>query len=129
MRLSVCILTHQRPKLFERCLQSVKLVVPEAEVIVNNDSDDIEPDQRALYLYNKGSLNSLYQSIFDTSSGSHIWFIEDDDVVLAKPTMHPGCMTLHRYITSDNKICMADIDHSDFQLSQAVIPRDKSFTC
>ena len=43
MRLSILILSHNRPYLFRRCLESVlKQLQDDIEVIVNNDTQDIE---------------------------------------------------------------------------------------
>lgn len=121
-KLSVCILTHKRPALFARCLESVLRVCPGAEVLVNNDSRDIEPDGRAQYFFNAGPLNTLYQTLFEHSTGSHIWFLEDDDVALRAPVLS-RTMTVHRYINHDNEIIGPQLDGSEFQLSQCCIPR------
>ena len=44
MMLSILILTHNRPQLFKRALTSVLNNLPdyEIEILVNNDSQDIE---------------------------------------------------------------------------------------
>ena len=49
MKLSILILTHNRPKLFKRCIKSVIKNLPDfdIEILVNNDSNDIEEVYRA----------------------------------------------------------------------------------
>lgn len=95
----------------------------EVEVLVNNDSDDVVPDSRAHYFYLAGSLNSLYQSLATKASGTHIWFLEDDDVVLKAPTLDAKRMTVHRYINHDNQVIDASVASPEFQLSQCCIPK------
>lgn len=122
--LSVCILTHKRPQLFNRLLTSVRRVLgPGVEVLVNNDSHDVTPDSRARYLYLTGPLNTLYQSLAERASGSHLWFLEDDDVVLKAPTLDPKRVTVHRYINHDNLVIDASLESPEFQLSQCCIPK------
>ena len=43
-KLSILILTHNRPLLFERCINSVLRNLPnyEIEILVNNDTNDIK---------------------------------------------------------------------------------------
>lgn len=127
--LSICILTHNRPKLFERCLQSVIRVAPNSEIIVNCDSDDVKADNRARYFYNKDSLNNLYEFLVEQAQGTHIWFMEDDDIALNAPTMGDK-MTIHRYISSKNIPISAGLNHKDFQLSQCCVPKHLlDFSC
>lgn len=123
------MLTHQRPKLFERCLASIKRVAPKAEVIVNCDSDDVVADNRARYYFEVGPLNDLYQFVVERASGTHIWFVEDDDVALSVPRLS-DIMTVHKYIMHDNTIASTGLDHADFQLSQCCIPKHLlDFSC
>lgn len=122
--LSVCILTHNRPQLFYRLLASVKRVLgDDVEVLVNNDSNDVTPDSRARYFFESMPLNSIYQFLADKASGSCIWFLEDDDVVLKPPALNPDVMAVHRYINHDNIIIDAKLDDAEFQLSQCCIPK------
>lgn len=83
MRLSILILTHNRPKLFKRCLESVLLQITEdVEVIVNNDSCDIEeiPHPQVTYHYiNPPSLCSIYRFLLSKAKGDYIYYLEDDD--------------------------------------------------
>ena len=55
-KLSILILTHNRPDLFQRCLHSVLSQLDDrtdVEIIVNNDSNDIREinDSRVTYYY------------------------------------------------------------------------------
>jgi len=83
MRLSILILTHNRPKLFTRCLKSVLSQLPEGvEIIVNNDSDDIEEIQHpsVTYHYNKfNSLCEIYKFLLEQATQEYVYFLEDDD--------------------------------------------------
>lgn len=121
-KLSICILTHLRPVLFKRCLESALKVCPDAEILVNNDSNDIEPDNRAKYFYLQQPLNNLYEFLVTQATGTHIWFLEDDDVALKAPTML-DTMTVHRYINHELEIPAPDINHDEYQLSQCCIPK------
>ena len=56
MKLSILILTHNRPLLFERCINSVLNNLPnyDIEILVNNDSNDITEihnDKVNIYYY------------------------------------------------------------------------------
>lgn len=86
MKLSILIPTHKRPKLFNRCLNSVLKQVNEInfkiEIIVNNDSDDIEEIKNPLirYYYNKyENLSQVYEFLLNESNGEYVYFLEDDD--------------------------------------------------
>ena len=85
IKLSVLILTHNRPDLFQRCLHSVLSQVPEEfpiEIIVNNDSNDIREiqDDRVTYHYeNFEHLSYIYKFLLEESQGEYIYFLEDDD--------------------------------------------------
>jgi len=89
MKLSICILTHKRPLLFKRCINSVLNNLPDynIEILVNNDSNDIEEissnNISIKYYYNKyNDLSKIYKFLFDSSRGDYIYFIEDDDYIL-----------------------------------------------
>lgn len=123
--MSICILTHNRPLLFERCIsavQSLRNIDSNIDVVVNNDSDDVIPDSRARYFYHKGTLNEIYELLYRQARGSHIWFVEDDDVPLKLP-VQLDVMTIHRYVAHDYRIMGADINSPEFQLSQCCIPK------
>ena len=83
MKLSILIPTHNRPALFERCLNSVlKQYRTDIEIIVNNDSKDIveiaHPAVR--YHYNSYSnLSNVYQFLLEQSTGEFVYYLEDDD--------------------------------------------------
>lgn len=83
MKLSILILTHNRPTLFDRCLRSVLEQLPnDVEVIVNNDSNDIleieHPQVR--YYYNKfDNLSAIYQFLLMQAQGEYVYYLEDDD--------------------------------------------------
>lgn len=83
MKLSILIPTHNRPKLFERCLNSVLKQLPNnVEIIVNNDSNDILEilHPSVTYYYNKyDNLCSIYEFLLSQASGEFVYFLEDDD--------------------------------------------------
>jgi|APSaa5957512535_1039671.scaffolds.fasta_scaffold04508_10 glycosyltransferase involved in cell wall biosynthesis len=83
MRVSILILTHNRPLLFKRCISSVLLNKPEnVEILVNNDSKDIKEIAGATYYYKTHSdLSDTYKYLFNKASGEFIYFLEDDDYV------------------------------------------------
>ena len=81
--LSILILTHKRPKLFERCLNSViSQCSGNVEIIVNNDSNDIEEihNSKVKYFYKKfDNISQIYEFLFFESKGKYVYFLEDDD--------------------------------------------------
>lgn len=81
--LSVLILTHKRPKLFDRCVKSVlSQIKPGTEIIVNNDSCDIQEiyHPSIKYFYEKfDNISSIYEFLFSKSNKDYIYFLEDDD--------------------------------------------------
>jgi glycosyltransferase involved in cell wall biosynthesis len=88
MKISVLILTHNRPELFVRCINSVieanKLHPVDLEIIVNNDSMDIEEIHKDItsYQYEKyDDLSMVYLSLFKRASKDYIYYLEDDDVM------------------------------------------------
>tara|TARA_E500000318_G_scaffold44252_1_gene41838 strand:+ start:6051 stop:6713 length:663 start_codon:yes stop_codon:yes gene_type:complete len=89
MKLSILILTHNRPKLFKRCIDSVIKNLPnfDIEILVNNDSNDIEEvynkNIQIKYFYRKfKKLGDTYKFLFFESVGEYILFLEDDDYIL-----------------------------------------------
>ena len=86
MKISFLILTHNRPHLFLRCINSIlqfKFSYP-VEILVNNDSNDISeiniPDYNIKYFYyNNPNIGYIYKLLFDQSTGEYIFFLEDDD--------------------------------------------------
>lgn len=88
MSISVLILSHNRPQLFKRCLESVILANMyhnvDLEVIVNNDTNDIVElnGEFIQYQYEKSdNLSDIYKSLFDRAKGEYIYYLEDDDVM------------------------------------------------
>lgn len=90
-KLSILLLTHNRPRLFERCLNSVLHTRPfpdniDVNIYVNNDSNDIneihDPHTEITYTYdNFFDLSATYKSLFDRADGEYIFFLEDDDYI------------------------------------------------
>ena len=83
MKLSILILTHNRPQLFKRCLESVLAQLPlDVEILVNNDSNDIEEivHEQIRYFYaNPPSLCEKYKFLLDIAKGDYVYYLEDDD--------------------------------------------------
>ena len=83
MRLSVLILTHNRPQLFDRCVRSALAnIPPDVEIIVNNDSRDIVEVQHPsiTYHYNQySSLCGVYEFLLMQARGEYVYYLEDDD--------------------------------------------------
>ena len=90
MQISVLIPTHNRPKLFERCIQSVfdayDRCPVDLEIIVNNDSKDIEEKFKlgvnVSYCYEtNNNLSRIYKLLFDRAQNEYVYFLEDDDLM------------------------------------------------
>ena len=88
MKLSILILTHNRPLLFKRCITSVLKNLPnyDIEILVNNDSNDITEiysnKVNISYYYKKNKkLTDTYKFLYDKSNGEYIFYLEDDDYV------------------------------------------------
>lgn len=83
MKISILILTHNRPSLFNRCLNSVLSQVNETvEIIVNNDSNDIQEikHDQVKYHYQKfDNISLIYKFLLSESKGEYVYFLEDDD--------------------------------------------------
>ncbi len=81
--LTVLILTHNRPALFDRCIKSVlPLLDGNVRVIVNNDSNDITPIEHPdiEYHFEKfGNLSQVYQFLLSKATGEYVYYLEDDD--------------------------------------------------
>ena len=87
MKLSILLLTHNRPKLFQRALNSILDILPDydVEVLVNNDTRDIkEINHKCVTYYYKTSndLSDLYHYLYTKSKGEYIFYLEDDDYLL-----------------------------------------------
>lgn len=88
MKLSILILTHNRPKLFTRAISSVLDNLPEydIEILVNNDTSDIDEiyDDRVSIQYHyfqHDDLSCVYKYLFDLATGEFIYYLEDDDYI------------------------------------------------
>jgi glycosyltransferase involved in cell wall biosynthesis len=87
--ISILIPTHNRPLLFKRCINSIlnQNTEVEYEILVNNDSCDIEEiyhDKIHIkYFYNRYSdLSLVYKCLFDAAKYPYIFYLEDDDYLL-----------------------------------------------
>ena len=86
MKISILILTHNRPLLFKRCINSILDNLPEydIEILVNNDSKDIieiynEKINISYYYKKHKKLTDTYKFLYNNSKGEYIFFLEDDD--------------------------------------------------
>lgn len=93
MKISILILTHNRPHLFNRCINSVfKQQFPSdtsIEILVNNDTKDIEEIYHekiiVKYFYETTEeLSEIYRRLYMRSSGDYVYFLEDDDYLNGK---------------------------------------------
>lgn len=86
MKLSILILTHKRPELFKRCLESAINYIPSnVEIIVNNDSKDIieiQHEQITYYYENFTNLSGVYNFLLEKSNGEYVYYLEDDDYLV-----------------------------------------------
>jgi glycosyltransferase involved in cell wall biosynthesis len=89
MKLSILILTHNRPELFKRAINSVLNNLPEydIEILVNNDTSDIDEihDDRVSIQYHyfqHDDLSCVYKYLFDLATGEYIYYLEDDDYII-----------------------------------------------
>ena len=130
--LSILILTHNRPKLFERCLNSVlKQNLKDIEILVNNDSDDIlESSKYTLYRVKSQNLSEIYFNLFKNAKGKYIYFLEDDDYLLE------GFKDFYKEVLKDDydfsiakylkhNLKPMKFNKEDFQLSQVIFKREK----
>lgn len=111
--LSILIPTHNRPKYFQRCLKSAIEFCPNAHIIVNNDSCDIEETYDVDYYYYEGKcLSDVYRFLVNKVKTKYLYFLEDDDFLL------PGF---------ENKIKNVLTEDHDLIFGK-YIPCDKDFT-
>ena len=84
--LSILILTHKRPKLFKRCVESVLSKYENCsdkfhlEILVNNDSDTT--DLIEYKEFKSDDLSDVYMHLINSAHGEHIYILEDDDILL-----------------------------------------------
>jgi glycosyltransferase involved in cell wall biosynthesis len=146
MKLSVLIPTHNRPDLFERCINSLLWQLGDGvEIIVNNDSDDITeiPHPRVKYFYNRyENLSLVYKFLLSQASGEYVYFLEDDDHLTPNfnmplttdlivgnymPTYNPPfrlkAMSTYRNGYHSPEKFKSMMDHELLQLSQFIFKR------
>lgn len=149
MKLSILIPTHNRPTLFNRCLNSVlSQINPEVEIIVNNDSDDISEikHHQITYHYKKfDNISLIYKFLLSQSNGEYVYYLEDDDYLTEDflssivfdsdlivgnymPTYKPSyifeCMSMYKdsFLSSDDFITKLNIQR--LELSQHIFKRN-----
>ena len=141
-KLSILMLTHCRPGLFERALHSVLDQIPQGvEVIVNNDSDDItEVDHPQVTYHYKAMpyLSHIYRFLLQQANGEHIYYLEDDDYLLPNffdtimPLLDNDIIAGNHYPTYNDDFIMRtttqfkdngsfEIDAVNMQLSQFIM--------
>ncbi len=86
MKISILILTHNRPTLFTRAITSVLDNLPKCklEILINNDTSDIVKiynDQVPIkyYNYQNNDLSHIYKFLLEKSVGEFVYYLEDDD--------------------------------------------------
>jgi len=88
MKIHVLILTHNRPTLFKRCIDSVIDAFHHYNVdlciTVNNDSNDITEVYTDMIKYQyktSDNLCDLYLDLYKQSGDGYVYFLEDDDIL------------------------------------------------
>lgn len=146
--LSILVLTHNRPDLFDRC---IKAIIPQlgdnVNVIVNNDSNDINEIEhpQIVYHYNKfDNISMIYEFLLNEATGDYVYFAEDDDYIVNTfkyiplkhdlimgnymPTYKPNymlvCMSLRKDLVLTPKEFVDGLDMEHLQLSQFIFKRD-----
>jgi len=147
MNLSILILTHNRPKLFKRCLESVlDQITPDIEILVNNDSCDIEEivhPQIKYYYHNPSSLCEIYKFLLESAQGEYVYYLEDDDYLTKdflsinldadlitgnyystyKTTDILISMTMYKDVHMNSQQFIANLNTENLQLSQHIYKR------
>lgn len=89
MKLSILILSHNRPDLFKYCIESALMAARgiECEILVNNDTNDItkvydEQIPVEYSTYSSDALTDIYHYLYDKSQGEFVCYLEDDDYYL-----------------------------------------------
>jgi len=119
--ISVLIPTHNRPLLFKRCINSIlnQNTDVEYEILVNNDSRDIEEthhDKISIkYFYNHYSdLSLVYKHLFNSAKYPYVFYLEDDDYLLPN-------FFKHLDFTVDINFCeYISLPHIDESISTAL---------
>lgn len=133
--LSILIPTHNRPELFKRCLNSVIDKPDNVEIIVNNDTSDVDvPDGVAIF-YNKfNNLTEIYQFLVNQAKGKYVWFLEDDDYAVKgfykilnylekEYDVITGLYFPHKGQIRKTGKLIRNINFFDFQLSQCIFKK------
>lgn len=147
MKLSILILTHNRPFLFDRCIKSaLHNITSDIEIIVNNDSCDITEIQHpnVTYYYNKfENLSQIYQFLLSKATGEYVYYLEDDDYLVNDflsidldsdiiagnyfPKYHPAwvleCVGLYKNATVSPAEFASNLNLKHLQLSQHIFKR------
>jgi glycosyltransferase involved in cell wall biosynthesis len=147
IKLSILILTHKRPELFKRCINSIIKNKPDnVEILVNNDSNDISESQHyTLFNEKSNNLSDLYYFLFKKSKGEYVYFLEDDDYITNSFFEHidfSADLYYMNYMSHDIKLTLKrqkenfeqEKVNKNFQLSQilfkkkfvSVFPKDNS---
>ncbi len=135
--ISILILTHNRPKLFKRCLLSVLNNLPNnVRIIVNNDTKDIQEinhSQVHYYYYKNNNLSKIYEFLLNKSPYNKVMFLEDDDYVVDQFWKHIDTsydMHYMNYVPVDKrdlklgKEFQIETENNLFQLSQIIFKKD-----
>lgn len=142
-KLSILIPTHNRPLLFKRCLESALHKLPnDIEIIVNNDTNDIEEIFHPQVTYHYQSfehLSQVYEFLLHQSKGEFIYYLEDDDYLthgfydyvytymnydLIGGNYFPSWNTDLILKCGTSMSREFNIDYSIFQLGQFIMKRD-----
>ena len=149
MKLSILIPTHNRPLLFERCLNSVLSQINEnVEIIVNNDSSDIQEieHKQVKYYYKKfENLSLIYKFLLNQSKGEYVYYLEDDDHLTEDflksltfeydmivgnymPTYKPKyifeCISMYKDSIMDSQDFMKNLNIRRLELSQHIFKKN-----
>ena len=138
--IDVLIPTHNRPRLFQRCLRSVLGIAPSGvKVIVNNDTHDVESAGCEMHYNRFNSLTEIYAFLAGQSEAEYIYFLEDDDVLgkgffNAFSDAEKTDLILGGYITTDfpaytHNPYVFDLDFENFQLGQVIFKRQLFLSC
>ena len=84
-KLTIIIPTHNRPVLFKRCLNWARKNKPESvEILVNNDSSDIEEihHPNVKYYYKKyDNFFNCFLFLISKVKTEYFYILEDDDIL------------------------------------------------
>lgn len=132
--LSILILTHNRPNLFDRCLTSIisNKCRYNIDIYVNNDTRDIKEiysnRYNIEYMYMKcENLYDIYKYLYYKSTGSHILYLEDDDYLLPEFFEHIDLnydINFIEYVRSKKFI---NLEIQDFGVKDSINNRNKIY--